>query len=97
MKRTIFSVLAAVALVSVPVAARASTPAHPDCWGVVTSQRAVAEGDIGQHAAAQETPRAGLGNVARLLYDLGISNGPHVSDLGSALASLDGLDSTFCP
>jgi hypothetical protein len=63
----------------------------------VTSQRAVSEGDIGQHASAQETPRSVLGNVSRALFDLGISSGPHVSDLGAALASLDDLDVTSCP
>ena len=71
--------------------------ANPSCWGVVTSQRAISEGDIGEHAAAQNTPRLGLGNFARLLYDLGLTDGPHISDTGSVAADLDGLDSTHCP
>jgi hypothetical protein len=97
-KRFLLSCVVAAALVGVPAtSALAGAPAHPNCWGVVTSQRASSEGDIGEHASAQPTPRAGLGNVARLLFDLGISSGPHVSDLGTALASLDGLDSTSCP
>jgi hypothetical protein len=97
MKRLLVSAVVATALVTVPTSAFASSPANPSCWGVVTSQRATTEGDIGAHASSQDTPHAGLGNVARLLYDLGISSGPHVSDLGSALATLDGLDATSCP
>ena len=42
------------------------------------------------------TPRLGLGNTARLLFDLGLTGGPHVSDLGSTLAELDGIDATSC-
>jgi hypothetical protein len=97
MKRLLISSAVAMALVTIPASALAEAPAHANCWGVVTSQRAVSVGDIGEHASAQETPRAGLGNVARALFDLGISSGPHVSDLGSALATLDDLDSTSCP
>jgi hypothetical protein len=97
MKRLLVSAVVAAALATVPTSALAGAPAHPSCWGVVTSQRATTEGDIGEHASSQDSPRAGLGNVARLLYDLGISSGPHVSDLGSALATLDGLDATSCP
>lgn len=75
----------------------ADKPANPNCWGVVSSQRAVAEGDIGEHASSQEEPRLGLGNFARLLYDLGLSAGPHISDAATVAADLDGLESTQCP
>jgi hypothetical protein len=62
-----------------------------NCWGVVTSQRASTVHDIGAHASSQSTPRLGLGNAARLFgFD-------HVSELGSFLASVDGLDATHCP
>jgi hypothetical protein len=63
----------------------------------VTSQRAVAYGDVGSHASAQGTPRLGLYNVAQALFDLGLIEEPTVWDLGSGLASLDGLDATYCP
>lgn len=62
-----------------------------NCWGTVTSQRASTVHDIGEHSASQSEPRLGLGNVARLFgFD-------HVSELGSFLASVDGLDATQCP
>ncbi|MDJ1421631.1 MAG: hypothetical protein M5U10_06920 [Candidatus Methanoperedens sp.] len=70
--------------------ALADAPANPQCWGVVTSQLAK-EGGVGEHASNQEEPRAGLGNIARLFgFD-------HVSDLGSFLATVDGVDATQCP
>lgn len=70
-------------------------PAYADdgrnCWGTVTAQRASTAHDIGEHSSAQSEPRLGLGNVTRLFgFD-------HVSELGSFLASLDGLDETQCP
>lgn len=65
--------------------------ASKNCWGVVTSQRAVAEGDIGSHSSSfAGEPRLGLGNVARALgFD-------HVSDLGAFLASVDEIEATAC-
>ncbi|MGH8913102.1 MAG: hypothetical protein ACRDZM_01145, partial [Acidimicrobiia bacterium] len=59
-------------------------------WGVVTSQRAVAEGDMGEHSSSFYEPRLGLGNVARLFeFD-------HVSELGVFLATVDGIEATSC-
>ena len=97
--RRMISFVLALLLVAasvVPVFA-AGSPTNPNCWGTVTSQRASTLHDIGQHVSSQSEPRAGLGNVARQLYDLGLTSGPHVSDLGSFLASVDGLDATQCP
>jgi hypothetical protein len=74
-----------------PVGA-AGQPTNASCWGVVTSQRASTEHDIGIHASAQTEPRLGLGNVAMLF------TGTHQPGaLGSLLASLDELDATHCP
>jgi hypothetical protein len=84
-------------VVTVVPALAAGGPTHPNCWGTVTSQRASTLHDIGKHVSSQSEPRAGLGNVARELYNLGLTSGPHVSDLGSFLASVDGLDATQCP
>ena len=97
--RRMISLTLALLLVMVAVvpALADGSPTNPNCWGTVTSQRASTYHDIGQHVSSQSEPRAGLGNVARQLYDLGLTSGPHVSDLGSFLASIDGLDATQCP
>ncbi|MDQ5827180.1 MAG: hypothetical protein M3441_23700 [Chloroflexota bacterium] len=42
-------------------------PADPNCWGTAASQVATTfpTGSFGEHASSQETPRQGVGNVAR--------------------------------
>jgi hypothetical protein len=85
------AVLSVLTLALQTQAAFAAMPANPECWGVVTSQRAVAEGDVGEHSSDQEEPRLGLYNVAQL-FEL-----EHVSDLGTVLAELDDIEETSCP
>jgi hypothetical protein len=87
----ILAAVAAMAL-SLSAPAPAQMPESANCWGVVTSQRAVAAGDVGEHASSfAGEPRLGLGNVARLF---GFES---VGELGSFLASVDELDATSCP
>jgi hypothetical protein len=60
-----------------------------NCWGVVTSQLAAVDG-LGEHASQQQVPRAGLGNLARTLgFD-------HISEMGTFLAEIDGIEATEC-
>lgn len=67
-------------------ASYADEPENPECWGVVTSQRATTEGDIGEHSSDQDEPRQGIGRLA-----------DHPSELGTFLASIDEIDETECP
>ena len=85
--------LALSAVVMAAPAASADPPDNPECLGVVTSQRAVAHHDIGEHASLQEEPRLGLGNVTRLL----LGDDAHIGDLGSLLGEIDGDPATSCP
>jgi len=88
--------IAGVALVIASVggsatAAGAQSPRGQDknCWGVVTSQLAGVEG-LGEHASQQAVPRVGLGNLARTLgFD-------HISEMGTFLAEIDGIEATEC-
>ena len=100
----VIALLAVVSSLSIPAAASAASgrdaprsSSTTNCWGVVTSQLAHVEGGIGEHASSQATPRLGLGNVARLFFELGLIDSPTVSDLGSLLAQLDEYDETACP
>jgi hypothetical protein len=95
-KRVLAVVLVGVLALTIPQAALARS-APKNCWGVVTSQRARIEQGIGEHTSSQSSPRLGLGNVAKLFYDLGLISNPHVSDLGALLAQLDEFDETACP
>jgi hypothetical protein len=88
---------AATAAASPSNSAQGQSSSSTNCWGVVSSQLAHVEGGIGDHASSQETPRLGLGNVARLFYDQGLIESPTLSALGSFLASLDEYDETVCP
>jgi hypothetical protein len=79
-----------VAAVLPATAAHAAQPPSAECWGAVTSQRASTAHDIGEHVSAQDTPHAGLANVARQ-FNLA---GP--GELGSFLATIDGDPNTSC-
>ena len=81
----------AVAL-AMPAAAGAAD--NSNCWGTVTSQRAVAIGDVGEHSSSfAGERRLGLANVARLV----LGEDATLGDLGAALGSLDAFDETHCP
>ena len=104
--KSMFVLATMSALVISTVAQAAPSRAQPDrgqststmnCWGVVSSQLAHVEGGIGDHTSSQSSPRLGLGNVARLFYDMGLIDDPSVSALGSLLAQLDEYDETVCP
>ena len=79
-------------LVTAPTAA-ADPPENARCFGVVTSQRAVAEHDIGEHASSQEEPRLGLGNVTRLI----LGEDAHIGDFGAFLGEIEEIPATSCP
>ncbi|HEU4540966.1 MAG TPA: hypothetical protein VFR23_07535 [Jiangellaceae bacterium] len=79
-------------LVAAPVAA-ANPSENAECFGVVSSQRAVADHDIGQHASEQEEPRLGLGNVTRLI----LGDDAKMGDFGAFLGEIDGIPETSCP
>ena len=94
----VHSLILALFLVAATYApAFADGPTNPNCWGKVTSQRASTVHDVGEHASNQAEPRAGLGNLARTLYELGITSGPHVSYMGSFLATVDDVEAKQCP
>ena len=58
-----------------------------NCWGTVGPQQASTEYDIGEHASAQEGPRAGVGNQAKQLNMT-------VGQVGAFLGYIDNLDAT---
>jgi hypothetical protein len=88
----IVTVMTVAALAAFAPEASADPPANPNCFGVVSSQRAVAHHDIGEHASSQEEPRAGLGNVTRQI----LGEDAHISDFGTFLGTIDGDDATNC-
>ena len=97
MRRLLILMVVVVAMTALLALPAGAAPANPRCWGVVTSQRATTLHDMGTHSSAQDEPRLGLGNFARLLFDLGLTAGTHISDAGTVAAALDGIPETSCP
>jgi hypothetical protein len=72
------------------------TSASPSsCWGQAT-QVFARMGVMGQHASQQETPRIGLRNLARALYDQGILRDDSLQALGAFVAEELGLTIEAC-
>lgn len=87
---------AIIATLAIAIGAPAAVSAADNsrCWGVVTSQRAVALHDMGEHSSSfAGERRLGLANVARLV----LGEDATLGDLGAALGSLDGIPETSCP
>jgi hypothetical protein len=90
-------VLLVVLLVSVlliPAAAQAA-PNDNACWGQAT--RVFAQtGEMGEHSSQQPTPRLGLRNLARALYDAGVIPDDTMQALGVFVATELGLRIDAC-
>ena len=65
------------------------------CWGQATKVFAQL-GAMGEHASQQPTPRAGLRNLARSLYEVGIIPNDTMAALGAFVASELGLSISAC-
>jgi hypothetical protein len=53
-------------------------------------------GLTGEHASQQPTPRLGLANLARALYEAGVSSEPSLAALGGFVVEEIGLDIDAC-
>lgn len=75
-----------------PVAAKSNANA---CWGQAT--RVFAQmGEMGEHASQQPTPRVGLRNLARLLFEQGVITEDTMQALGQFVAGELGLSIEAC-
>jgi hypothetical protein len=84
--------LASVLLI--PSAAQAA-PDNNACWGQAT--RVFAQmGEMGEHSSQQPTPRLGLRNLARALYDAGVIPDDAMQSLGVFVATELGLSIDAC-
>lgn len=65
------------------------------CWGQATAVFAQMR-LMGEHASQQPTPRFGLANLARALFDAGVLDEPTLDALGEFVANELGLDIDRC-
>jgi hypothetical protein len=65
------------------------------CWGQATKVFAQS-GVMGEHASEFETPRLGLRNLARALYEQGVIEDDSMQALGAFVADELGLEIEAC-
>ncbi|TKB45668.1 hypothetical protein [Thalassotalea mangrovi] len=84
------------ALLALPLTA-ASKPKNPQqaCWGQASKVFAQT-GEMGKHSAEQPTPRLGLRNLARALYEAGVIADDSMEALGVFVADELGLSIEAC-
>jgi hypothetical protein len=80
-----------LALVAVPVLADSGDA----CWGQATAVFAQM-GEMGEHASQEPTPRLGIRNLARALYDAGTIADDSMATLGQFVADALGLSIDAC-
>jgi hypothetical protein len=99
LKATLFgtaaALMAATTLGVAPLTASAAGPNDHACWGQATKVFA-ATGELGQHASSEPTPRLGLANLARALFDQGVIPAPTMHALGAFVAAQLGLSIDAC-
>jgi hypothetical protein len=94
-KLTILFVLALLLMAVVIPAAVQAAPDDAACWGQATKVFAQT-GEMGQHASQQPTPRLGLRNLARVLFEQGVIPEDSMQALGAFVASALDLSIDAC-
>lgn len=97
MKKMMMLLLLVALLVLTALPAFASTDEDSACWGQATAVYTQLY-DMGEHASSQETPRVGLRNLARDLYEdggYGLED-DSIQALGAFVASSLGLSIDAC-
>jgi hypothetical protein len=98
MKTRIFVVLliqVALVLTLVATPAAAQSPNNASCWGQASAVFAQM-GEMGEHSSSFPTPRLGLRNLARALYEQGVIEDDTMQALGAFVASELGLEIEAC-
>lgn len=92
----LFCILAAATLMALPFSAMAEAK-NPQqaCWGQATKVFAQT-GVMGAHASEQPSPRLGLRNLARALFEAGIIPDDSMYSLGVFVSSELGLSIDAC-
>jgi hypothetical protein len=83
-KRSVLAVLALLLVMALATTVQAA-PNEKACWGQATKVFAQT-GAMGEHASAEPTPRLGLRNLARALYDAEVIEDDSMQALGAFVA-----------
>ena len=90
------SIVALVCVAAMPLSVTAE-PANPQqaCWGQASKVFAQT-GAMGEHSSQQPSPRLGLRNLARALYEAGVIPDDSMYSLGVFVSSELGLSIDAC-
>lgn len=91
---TLLLALVLLVLAAIPLTAQAE-PAGDACWGQATMVFAQT-GEMGEHASQFSTPRLGLRNLARALYEAEVIEDDTMQALGGFVVSELGLSVESC-
>jgi hypothetical protein len=95
MKRMLLVFVLVLSLaIALPMSAGAA-PSNQSCWGQASAVFAQM-GVMGEHSSSFDTPRLGLRNLARALYDAGLIPDDSMQSLGTFVADALGLDIAAC-
>jgi hypothetical protein len=95
MRTTAVAVAVATAFTLLPAGAASAVDVDAACWGQATKVFA-ATGEMGPHSSEQPTPRLGLRNLARALYEAGVIADDSMTALGVFVAAELGLTIDAC-
>lgn len=84
-----------VAVLAVPSQSAQAQPSDKACWGQATKVFAQM-GIMGEHASGFDTPRLGLRNLARALFEQGVLEDDTMQALGAFVAAELGLSIEAC-
>jgi hypothetical protein len=93
-QRFVLVACAALLLTLLPGAVSANANSNA-CWGQATKVFA-STGMMGEHASVYPTPRLGLRNLARSLYDAGVIESDTMQALGQFVSAELGLTVSAC-
>ena len=97
-KIVVLVIVLALMLVFASSAGAASAQAAPGenaCWGQASAVFAQT-GEMGAHSSQEPTPRLGLRNLARALYDAGVIPDDSMHSLGVFVSDALGLSIAAC-
>jgi hypothetical protein len=95
MPRALRALTAAAVVVAVAWVSSASAQSANACWGQASAAFAQM-GAMGEHASEFPTPRLGLRNLARALYEAGVIGDDSMQALGRFVVSELGLEVDAC-
>jgi hypothetical protein len=95
MKTFLATLLVAVMIALGSVSVLADSPPSNVCWGQASAVFAQM-GEMGEHSSSYDTPRLGLRNLARMLYNAGIIEDDSMAALGQFVAEAEGLSVEAC-